>query len=101
MFKDLGQFKAYLRSIDNFDQLYYIQQGGRGVTQQQIINRLANAIKGDVDGVFEIIWSNEKLRKSVFPKSYQDTDFIISKNIFSKSITDKNSSLFDSVLITK
>ena len=40
MFKDLGQFKAYLGAIDNFDNLYIIQQGGRGVTREQIINRL-------------------------------------------------------------
>lgn len=37
MFGDLGQFKAYLREIDSFDQLYIIQQGGRGVTREQII----------------------------------------------------------------
>ena len=36
MFKDLGQYKAYLRAIDNFDQLYIIQQGGRGVTKEDI-----------------------------------------------------------------
>ena len=40
MFGDLGQIKAYLREIDSFDQLYIIQQGGRGVTREQIINRL-------------------------------------------------------------
>ena len=40
MFGDLGQFKAYLENIDSFDQLYIIQQGGRGVTREQIINRL-------------------------------------------------------------
>ncbi len=28
MFKDLRQFKAYLRAIDNFDQSYIVQQGG-------------------------------------------------------------------------
>ena len=37
LFGDLGQFKAYLREIDRFDQLYIIQQGGRGVTREQII----------------------------------------------------------------
>ncbi len=35
MFKDLGQYKAYLREIDNFDQLYIIQQGGK-VLQKKI-----------------------------------------------------------------
>lgn len=29
MFEDLGQFKAYLRDIASFDQLYIIQQGNR------------------------------------------------------------------------
>lgn len=53
MFKDLRQFKAYLGSIDNFDQMYYIQQGGRGVTQQQIINRLQSAISSDAKTVFD------------------------------------------------
>ena len=37
LFGDLGLFKAYLREIDRFDQLYIIQQGGRGVTREQII----------------------------------------------------------------
>ena len=37
MFRDLGQFKAYLREIDSFDKLYIIQQGGRGVTREPII----------------------------------------------------------------
>ena len=37
MFRDLGQFKAYLREIDSFDQLYIIQQGGRELTREQII----------------------------------------------------------------
>ena len=37
LFGDLGLFKAYLREIDRFDQLYIIQQGGRGVAREQII----------------------------------------------------------------
>ena len=52
MFKDLGQYKAYLRAIDNFDQLYIIQQGGRGITRKQVIERLESAIAKDAEGVY-------------------------------------------------
>ena len=50
MFQNLGQYKAYLREIDNFDQLYIIQQGGRGITKEDIIKKLESAIaKEDID----------------------------------------------------
>ena len=61
MFQDLGQFKAYLKDIESFDQLYIIQQGGRGVTKEQIIARLKNAIANDAEEVFDVnqnIWKN-------------------------------------------
>ena len=60
--------KAYLSAIDNFDNLYIIQQGGRGITREQIINRLKNVLnKGkNKDEIFEVIWKNETLRKNVF-----------------------------------
>ena len=64
LFKDLGQYKAYLREIDNFDQLYIIQQGGRGVTRKQVIERLESAIAKDAEGVYkanESIWLNMKI----------------------------------------
>ena len=48
-FKDLGQYKSYLREIDNFDQLYIIQQGGRGITKEDIIKRLESAIAKDLE----------------------------------------------------
>ena len=48
-FKNLGQYKAYLRAIDNFDQLYIIQQGGRGVTKEDIIKKLESAIAKDLE----------------------------------------------------
>ena len=63
-FKNLGQYKAYLRAIDNFDQLYIIQQGGRGVTRKQVIERLESAIAKDAEGVYkanESIWLNMKI----------------------------------------
>ena len=64
MFKDLGQYKAYLRAIDNFDQLYIIQQGGRGITKEDIIKRLESAIAKDAEGGYranESIWLNMKI----------------------------------------
>ena len=65
-FKNLGQYKAYLREINNFDQLYIIQQGGRGITKELVVRRLQSAIKKEINDVFEIIWKNENLRKTLF-----------------------------------
>ena len=59
-FKNLGQYKAYLREINNFDQLYIIQQGGRGVTRKEVIERLESAIAKDAEGVYK---ANEYLVK--------------------------------------
>lgn len=64
MFQNLGQYKAYLREINNFDQLYIIQQGGRGITKEDIIKRLESAIAKDAEGVYkanESIWLNMKI----------------------------------------
>ncbi|WP_278537205.1 hypothetical protein [Prevotella denticola] len=61
MFKDLRQFKAYLDAIDNFDQLYIIQQGGRDVTKKDIIKQLEKAIANDAESVFRAkpqLWKN-------------------------------------------
>jgi hypothetical protein len=58
MFKDLGQFKAYLENIDSFDQLYIIQQGGRKVTREQIIAQLERAIAKDAKSVYT---TNQKI----------------------------------------
>ena len=65
LFKDLGQYKAYLRAIDNFDQLYIIQQGGRGITKEDIIKRLESAIAKDAKSVFDAkksLWRNMGIR---------------------------------------
>ena len=61
MFGDLGQFKAYLENIDSFDQLYIIQQGGRGVTREQIINSLRKELlkPENLIEVFKIIRSKQ------------------------------------------
>lgn len=70
MFEDLGQFKAYLREIDSFDQLYIIQQGGRGVTREQIIRRLEErVIVQDAEAVFD---ANPHLWKNIGVTSWQD-----------------------------
>ena len=72
-FKNLGQYKAYLEVIDDFDQLYIIQQGGRGITKEDIIKKLESAIAKDAEGVYyakKQLWqkleidSPDKLRKA-------------------------------------
>ena len=103
MFKDLGQFKAYLGAIDNFDNLYIIQQGGRGVTREQIINRLKNVLnKGkNKDEIFEVIWKNETLRKNVFRQMSDPYFKIQAKSLFVSKINNKTLDIFNSILITK
>ena len=52
-------------AIDNFDQLYIIQQGGRRVTCEQIITQLERAIAKDAESVFETkpqLWKNMGIR---------------------------------------
>ena len=103
MFKDLGQFKAYLGAIDNFDNLYIIQQGGRGVTREQIINHLKNVLnKGkNKDEIFEVIWKNETLRKNVFGQMSDPYFKIQTKSLFVSKINNKTLDIFNSILITK
>ena len=60
MFQNLGQYKAYLEVIDDFEQLYIIQQGGRGITKEDIIKKLESAIAKDAEGVYK---ANEYLVK--------------------------------------
>ena len=65
MFKNLGQYKAYLEVIDDFEQLYIIQQGGRGVTRKEVIERLESAIAKDAKSVFDAkksLWRNMGIR---------------------------------------
>ena len=95
MFKDLGQYKAYLRAIDNFDQLYIIQQGGRGVTRKQVIERLESAIAKDAEAVFDAkksIWLNMGI------ESAEDLrDFAKTKKL---STSTKYSSFQESIKVT-
>ena len=94
-FKNLGQYKAYLRAIDNFDQLYIIQQGGRGITKEDIIKRLESAIAKDAEGVYranESIWLNMKIG------SYKKLeDFAKTKKL---STSTKYSSFQESIKVT-
>ena len=66
---------SYLSAIDNFGQLYIIQQGGRGITREQIINRLKNVFEG---------LSRKKALEC-----------------FSQNINSSNYEMFNSILITK
>lgn len=77
MFTDLGQFKAYLEKIDSFDQLYIIQQHGRGVTREQIIRRPEKLIAQDAEAVFD---ANPQLWKSIGVSSWQDLGSKCSSN---------------------
>ena len=75
-FKNLGQYKAYLREINNFDQLYIIQQGGRGVTRKEIIERLESAIAKDAEGVYyakKSIWLNMGIESAEDLKDFAKT----------------------------
>lgn len=103
MFNNLDQFKAYLETINNFDQFYIIQQGGRGVTREQIINSLINKLnKGNNKyEVFEIIWDNEKLRNNVFGE-FSTLDLKgQAKLLFINKINNKTLDIFNSILITE
>ena len=75
-FQNLGQYKAYLREIDNFDQLYIIQQGGRGITKEDIIKRLESAIAKDAEGVYyakKSIWLNMGIESAEDLKDFAKT----------------------------
>jgi len=108
MFKDLGQFKAYLNQISNFDEMYYIQQAGRGIQPEDIIKQLQKVILDksnngkNLEDIFEVIWNNtslkQNLQKNIF-KGINDAETAF--ELFSKSIENKSSDIFNSILITK
>ena len=94
-FKNLGQYKAYLEVIDDFDQLYIIQQGGRGVTKEDIIKRLESAIAKDAEGVYyakKSIWLNMGIESAEDLK-----DFAKTKKL---STSTKYSSFQESIKVT-
>ena len=100
MFGDLGQFKAYLREIDRFDQLYIIQQGGRGVTREQIINRLRKELlkPENLIEVFKIIRSKPSLNRELLENIKNDNEALERLTL---SIQDPKSVIYTSVQTTK
>ena len=62
MFRDLGQFKAYLGKISSFEQLLIIQQARPGMSEEKIIKQLERMIATDARSVFHV---NEDLWHSV------------------------------------
>lgn len=99
MFKGLGQFKAYLREIDNFDQLYIIQQGGRGVTREQIIRRLRDELLKDENlmEVFGIIRAKPQMNRDLLKNIINDNEAL---EELTRLIKDPNSVIYTPILIT-
>ena len=100
MFGDLGQFKAYLEKIDSFDQLYIIQQGGRGVTREQIINRLRKELlkPENLIEVFKIIRSKPSLNRELLENIKNDNEALERLTLV---IQDPKSVIYTSVQTTK
>ena len=100
MFGDLGQFKAYLREIDRFDQLYIIQQGGRGVTREQIINRLRKELlkPENLIEVFKIIRSKPSLNRELLENIKNNNEALERLTLL---IQDPKSVIYTSVQTTK
>lgn len=100
LFGDLGQFKAYLENIDSFDQLYIIQQGGRGVTREQIINRLRKELlkPENLIEVFKIIRSKPSLNRELLENIKNDNEALERLTLL---IQDPKSVIYTSVQTTK
>ena len=100
MFGDLGQFKAYLEKIDSFDQLYIIQQGGRGVTREQIINRLRKELlkPENLIEVFKIIRSKPNLNRELLENIKNDNEALERLSLL---IKDSKSVIYTPLKITK
>ena len=84
----------------NFDQLYIIQQGGRGITREQVINRLQKEpLKPDnLMEVFKIIRSNPQLNRDLL-KNIRNENEALEKLI--GLIQDSKSVIYTSVLTTR
>ena len=100
MFGDLGQFKANLENIDSFDQLYIIQQGGREVTREQIINRLRKELlkPENLIEVFKIIRSKPSLNRELLENVKNDNEALERLTLL---IQDPKSVIYTSVQTTK
>ena len=95
LFKDLGQYKAYLEVIDDFEQLYIIQQGGRGVTRKEVIERLESAIAKDAEAVFD---AKKSLWKNMGIRSFKELEDLAKTKKLSTST--KYSSFQESIKVT-
>ena len=95
MFKNLGQYKAYLEVIDDFEQLYIIQQGGRGVTRKEVIERLESAIAKDAEAVFD---AKKSLWKNMGIRSFKELEDLAKTKELSTST--KYSSFQESIKVT-
>ena len=95
MFKNLGQYKAYLEVIDDFEQLYIIQQGGRGVTRKEVIERLESAIAKDAEAVFD---AKKSLWKNMGIRSFKELEDLAKTKKLSTST--KYSSFQESIKVT-
>ena len=100
LFRDLGQFKAYLEKIDRFGQLYIIQQGGRGVTREQIINRLRKELlkPENLIEVFKIIRSKPNLNRELLENIKNDNEALERLSLL---IKDSKSVIYTPLKITK
>ena len=85
----------FLKERNNFDQLYIIQQGGRGITKEGIIKKLESAIAKDAEGVYK---ANESIWLNMGIESAEDLrDFAKTKKL---STSTKYSSFQESIKVT-
>ena len=76
MFRDLGQFKAYLGEISSFEQLRIIQQARPGMSEEKVIKQLERMIAKDARSVFDVnreLWYNMGLKEWVELAEYCST----------------------------
>ena len=76
MFRDLGQFKAYLGKISSFEQLLIIQQARPGMSEEKVIKQLERMIAKDARSVFDVnreLWYNMGLKEWVELAEYCST----------------------------
>ena len=85
MFRDLGQFKAYLREISSFKQLRIIQQARPGMSEEKIIKQLERMIAKDARSVFDVnedLWHRMGLERWEDLAEYCTTKQLSQRPIF-------------------
>ncbi len=63
--RQLPQFLSYLRNINNFDELNYVFDI-RKLTPVQAKEKMQEYMKSNANAIFEEIWTNDNLRKSIW-----------------------------------